>query len=309
MTGLLDASVSPSPVCPSVSASLLQVVSVLFNSSLPSSRSSRDWSASPLDTHGVDRVEGYGLLDMADITLSLGSSNLFKRAMRSGSTDDSTCLLIFILSLCVCAATPAPKGVGQPGCGDPGDSSASLERHLDICLGVDVSASADTQSGSAVPRDVTSTVVSSIVSAQSVLFSLIKQVSSKAALSDVVVVDSEEGVSRLFLRASISSFLLSASSSAVTNLAASRRTLSTTTVESNTPSMMIGLGLDWMGFGLPAFCPRDSSLFLSLSSLLQSSSLLNRCIRISSMLCIVRRTITSNQMYKVQGTRYRFRAP
>ena len=300
-----DASVSPSPsVSPSVSVSLLQVASVLFNSSLPSSRSSGDCSASPLDTHGVDRVDGHGLLDMADVTLSLGSSSLFNRAMSSGSTDDSTCLLILIcmLSLCVCAVPPAPKGVGQPGCGDPGDSSASLDRHLDICLGVDVSASADTQSGSAVPRDVTSTVVSSIVSAQSVLFSLIEEDSSKAALSDVVVVDSEEGASLLFFRASISSFLLSASSSAVTNLAASRKTLSTATVESNTPSMMIGLGLDWM-----ALCPRDSSPFLSLSSLLQSSSLPNRCIRISSMLFFVGRIVTSNEMYKVRGTRYRFK--
>ena len=113
MTGLFDdASVSPSP---SVSVSLLQVVSVLFNSSLPSSRSSGDCSASPLDTHGVDRVEGHVLFDMADVTLSLGRSSLFKRAMSSGSTDESTCLLIFILSLCVCAAPPAPKGVGQPG--------------------------------------------------------------------------------------------------------------------------------------------------------------------------------------------------
>ena len=204
----------------------------VFESSLLNSRSSGDCSASPLDTEGVDRYDG--LLDKPGDALSRGSSSLFKRAMSSGSTDDSTCL--------------APKGLGHPGCGDSKDSSASLDRHLDICLGVEESASADAQSGSAVPSEAISTVVSSIVSAPSVLFSLIEQISSKAALSVVVV---SEIVSRLLLRASISSFLLSASSSAVTNFAASRRTLSTAILVSNTPSIMIGL--DCRGFGFAVF--------------------------------------------------------
>ena len=66
----------------------------MFESSLPSTRSSGDRSASPLDGEGVDRPEG--LQDRADVTLSLGSSSLFKRAMSSGSTEESTCLMLML---------------------------------------------------------------------------------------------------------------------------------------------------------------------------------------------------------------------